>query len=278
MVGVEVQSKKQIDLDEPRGIGEITVDTRLWIVKVSARGIEVATTPGATSGFNVNFGTLKLSEYVAPNKEKEAKRVMPPMPAGVGFQLANLEQSKEMVRCMVVSGLYKLQTSCGSGPTQLRICSVEEKPILYANATARANALVRIQFSTYLRHGSMCKDSSEVHPEAAVQIKCRIEMQARVHRFHCWACEWEAPVVERTMVDDAPAAVATCWYTRRCAAIDGGVKLSLETCEVNLNLSTSCDGGPLRKGGPKANIIMEVPYPTNDGDVLDGERLFVGAK
>ena len=80
------------------------------------------------------------------------------------------------------------------------------------------------------------------------------------------------------MVDDAPAAVATFWYARRCAATDDGVKLLLETCDVSSNLSTSCDEGPLRKGGPKANIIMEAPYLTNDGGVLEGERLFVGAK
>ena len=275
LVGTEVQLKKPIEISGKA----VPVDTRLWIVSVTANGIHVTTTQGAKAGFDVTFGALKLSEYVEPKKEKAKadKRSIPPMPAGVGFQLASLDQSKEVVRCLAVNGLYKLQTSCGSGPTQLRMCSDADtgKLVLYANAKAKERTLALIPFSTDLRVDRNSDDASSVpNPEIVVPIKCRIELHGRVQKFEYWAYHWQTHGAAQTITGDVPAAVATFWYAHSCEATDDGVRLLKETREVTLNFSTSCEDGPLRKGGQKANIIMYVPYLTNGVDVLEGEKLF----
>ena len=199
---------------------------------------------------------------------------MPPMPVGVGFQLASLDQSKEVVRCLAMNGLYKLQTSCGSGPKQLRMCSDTDTPVLYANAKAKERSLALVPFSTDLRHERTSDASSVPNPEIVVPTKCRIELQGRVQKFEYWAYDWQAHGAMQTTTGDVPAAVATFWYAHRCEATDDAVRLLKETRGVSFNFSTSCEDGPLRKGGPKADIIMEVPYLTNGADVLAGERLF----
>ena len=270
LVGTEVQLKKPIVTSGT----ELPADTRLWIVSVTPKGIRVTTTQGAKEGFDVTFGALKLSEYIEPKKEKDkVERRMPPMPVGVGFQLASLDQSKEVVRCLAINGLYKLQTSCGSGPTQLRMCSDTDKPVLYANAKAKERTLALIPFSTDLRL-ERNSDASVPNPEIVVPIKCRIELHGRVQKFEYWAYHWQAHGAIQTTTGDVPAAVATFWYAHHCEATDDGVRLLKETREVSLNFSTSCEDRPLRKGGPTANIIMEVPYLTNGVEVIEGEKLF----
>ena len=154
------------------------------------------------------------------------------------------------------------------------MCSGEDKPVLYANAKAKERTLVLSPFSTDLRLERRSADSSVPNPEFNVRIKCRIELQGRVQRFEYWAYHWQDHGALQTMSDEVPAAVATFWYAHRCEATDDAVRLLLETRDVSLILSTSCDEGPLRKGGPKATIVMEVPYLTNGVDVLEGERLF----